>query len=128
MKTTFSSIKKVFCVAAIFSVMGMSIFASPKPEEPKNETTISIPAEASLMTIRGKVKVSKKAGEQIVSYTSISNRNYSVVVVEPLTKEELIAIKNKKVYLSGYLDETTMTFYVTTIGHLPASDSSANAK
>lgn len=134
MKTTISSIKKVFCVAAIFSVVGMSVFASSNDKADKAKTTVtvqsatvSIPKDAELKTIRGKVKVSKKDGEHIISYTSVSDKKYSVVVVDPLSKDELVQVKNKKIYLSGYVDTESMTFYVVKIGHIQ-SNSDGNAK
>lgn len=134
MKATINSIKKVVCVAAIFSTLGISLFASPKTETKSTDTTaiekpaVSIPKTAELRTVRGKIKVSKSKGVTSLKFTSISDKKYNIVVVDPLLEEDLIDIKNKKVFLSGYVDDEAGIFYVTKIGHLPATGNSADAK
>lgn len=130
MKTTFSSIKKVLCAAAIFSAIGMSLFAaSPKSSAPATvkESTVSIPKDAALLTICGKVKVSKKNGETVLTFKTISDNKYSIVVVDPLTTEELVEVKGKKLYLSGYLTSEEV-FYVIKIGMIPSDGSAGSAK
>lgn len=127
MKTTMNSIKKVFCVAAIFSTLGLSLFASPKTEKTQQKEisiekpSVSVPKTAELRTIRGKIKVKKVDGKKVLSYTSLSDNKYSVVLVDEDIEDDLIKLKNKKINLSGYLDNETKTFYVIKIGHVSSS-------
>ena len=135
MKATIKSIKKVVCVAAVFSTLGFSLFASPKADTTNatdtvaiEKSTVSIPKTADLRTVRGKIKISKKKGVVSLTFTSVSDKKYSIVVVDPLIEEDLIDIKNKKIFLSGYVDDENGVFYVTKIGHLPATGNSSDAK
>ena len=45
-------------------------------------------------------------------------------------KDKVISnlVKNKKIFLSGYVDDENGVFYVTKIGHLPATGNSSDAK
>ena len=60
--------------------------------------------------------------------TTTFERPSAAILLAPLIEEDLIDIKNKKIFLSGYVDDENGVFYVTKIGHLPATENSSDAK
>lgn len=125
MKATINSIKKVVCVAAVFSTLGISLFAAPKASTTAKEPTAVVQQAKQVLPYRGKVKTSTKNGVTYLSFQTVKNAKYSIVVDDPLLKEDLIDIKNVKVFLTGYIDEEAGIFYVSKIGRIPLDNSNA---
>lgn len=127
MKATINSIKKVVCVAAVISTLGISVFAaSPKTTSAKQTTAIEQQVK-KVLPYRGKIKTTKKDGVTYLQFVTIDNKKLNVVVEDPLLKEDLLDIKGVKVFLTGYIDEEAGIFYVSKIGRIPL-DTNLNAK
>lgn len=130
--TTKSFIKKVLCAASIFCVTGFTVFAAPKKaadQQLNAEKQITTPSTLSYRSLRGKIRISEKKGETKVTFDSVGKKTYEVSIQDPVTFEDLKALKNKKRYFTGYVDDDNLQFIINLIG-TPAIDEKAagNAK